>query len=139
MGCRRSGWHGVRRRGDGREGIAAERARRRAVSWRRKQGRMIQIKTPDEIALMREAGLVVWRALQRLREAVAPGITTADLDRIAEESIRAERAVPSFKGYRGFPRTICTSINDEVVHGIPSRRRRLRAGDLISIDCGAIL
>jgi methionine aminopeptidase type I len=107
-------------------------------SWR-KQGRMIQIKTPDEIGLMREAGLVVSRTLQRLRDAVAPGITTADLDRIAEESIRAEGAVPSFKGYRGFPRTICTSINDEVVHGIPSRRRRLRVGDIISIDCGAIL
>jgi methionyl aminopeptidase len=100
---------------------------------------MIQIKTADEIALMREAGLVVSRTLARLAAAVAPGVTTADLDAISEESIRGEGAVPSFKGYRGFPATICTSINDEVVHGIPSRRRRLRAGDLVSIDCGAIV
>jgi len=100
---------------------------------------MIQIKTPDEIALMREAGLVVARTLQRLRAAVAPGITTADLDVMAEASIRAGGAVPSFKGYRGFPATICTSVNDEVVHGIPSRRKKLRAGDLVSIDCGAIV
>jgi methionine aminopeptidase type I len=100
---------------------------------------MIQIKTPDEIALMREAGLVVARTLQRLRAAVAPGISTADLDRVAEESIRGEGAIPSFKGYRGFPATICTSINDEVVHGIPSRYKKLRTGDVISIDCGAIV
>ncbi len=100
---------------------------------------MIQIKTPDEIALMREAGLVVARTLQRLRAAVAPGVTTADLDRVSEESIRSEGAVPSFKGYRGFPATICTSINDEVVHGIPSRHKKLRTGDIISIDCGAIV
>jgi methionyl aminopeptidase len=100
---------------------------------------MIQIKTPDEIALMREAGMVVFRTLARLKAAVQPGITTAELDRIAEEAIRGEGAIPSFKGYRGFPATICTSVNDEVVHGIPSRRRRLRTGDLISIDCGAIV
>ncbi len=67
------------------------------------------------------------------------GRWTADLDAIAEESIRSAQAVPSFKGYRGFPATICASINDEVVHGIPSRRRRLREGDLISLDCGAIV
>jgi methionyl aminopeptidase len=100
---------------------------------------MIQIKTSDEIALMREAGLVVSRTLQRLRAAVAPGVSTAELDAVSEESIRAEGAVPSFKGYRGFPATICASINDEVVHGIPARRRRLRDGDIISLDCGAIV
>jgi methionyl aminopeptidase len=100
---------------------------------------MIQIKTPDEIAVMREAGLVTQRALARMREAVAPGVTTGDLDRIAEESIRSEGAVPSFKGYRGFPATICASVNDEVVHGIPSRRRKLHAGDVVSLDCGAIV
>jgi len=100
---------------------------------------MIQIKTRDEIALMREAGLVVARTLQRLRAAVAPGISTGELDGIAEESIRADGAIPSLKGYRGFPATICTSINDEVVHGIPGRQRKLRAGDLVSIDCGAIV
>jgi methionyl aminopeptidase len=100
---------------------------------------MIQIKTPDEIALMREAGLVTQRALARMKAAVAPGITTGELDRIAEESIRAEGAVPSFLGYRGFTGTICASINDEVVHGIPSKRRKLREGDIISLDCGAIV
>src|SRR5829696_5213623 len=94
------------------------------MRWR-KRDRMIQIKTPDEIA--------------RMRDAVASGITTGELDRIAEESIRSEGAVPSFKGYRGFPAVMCASINDEVVHGIPSRRRRLREGDIISLDCGAIV
>jgi methionyl aminopeptidase len=100
---------------------------------------MIQIKTPGEIALMREAGLVTQRALAKMRAAVAPGITTGELDRIAEDSIRGEGAVPSFLGYRGFTGTICASINDEVVHGIPSRRRKLREGDVISLDCGAIV
>ncbi len=100
---------------------------------------MIQIKTVDEIALMREAGLVVARALARMRDAVAAGVSTGDLDAIAEQSIRGDGAVPSFKGYRGFPATICASINAEVVHGIPSRRRKLRDGDIISIDCGAIV
>ena len=106
---------------------------------RRKRDRMIQIKTPDEIAVMREAGLVTQRALARIRDAVAPGVSTGELDRIAEESIRSEGAVPSFKGYHGFTGTICASINDEVVHGIPSRRRKLREGDIISLDCGAIV
>lgn len=106
---------------------------------RRKRDRMIQIKTPDEIAVMREAGLVTQRALARIREAVAPGVSTGELDRIAEESIRSEGGVPSFKGYHGFIGTICASINDEVVHGIPSRRRKLREGDIISLDCGAIV
>ncbi len=100
---------------------------------------MIQIKTPDEIALMREAGLVTQRALDRIRAAVAPGVTTGELDRLAEESIRSEGGIPSFKGYHGFTGTICASINDEVVHGIPSRRRKLREGDIISLDCGAIV
>jgi methionyl aminopeptidase len=100
---------------------------------------MIQIKTADEIALMREAGLVVARALARMRDAVAAGVSTSDLDAIAEQSIRGDGAVPSFKGYRGFPATICASINDEVVHGIPAARRKLRDGDIISIDCGAIV
>jgi methionine aminopeptidase type I len=106
---------------------------------RRKRDRMIQIKTPDEIAVMREAGLVTQRALARIQEAVAPGVSTGELDRIAEESIRSEGGIPSFKGYHGFTGTICASINDEVVHGIPSRRRKLREGDIISLDCGAIV
>jgi methionine aminopeptidase type I len=105
----------------------------------RRRDRMIQIKTPDEIAMMREAGLVTQRALARIREAVAPGVSTGELDRIAEESIRSEGAIPSFKGYHGFTGTICASINDEVVHGVPSNRRKLREGDIISLDCGAIV
>jgi methionyl aminopeptidase len=88
---------------------------------------------------MRTAGLVVGRTLERLREAVKPGITTAELDAIAEESIRSAGATPSFKGYQGFPATICTSVNEEIVHGIPSAEKVLRDGDLISIDCGAIV
>jgi methionyl aminopeptidase len=105
---------------------------------------MIQIKTDAEIALMREAGLVVGRTLAALTAAVAPGVTTKDLDDLAETRIRAAGATPSFKGYRPhpsmppFPASICASVNDEVVHGIPGPRE-LAEGDVISIDCGAIL
>jgi methionyl aminopeptidase len=99
----------------------------------------IQIKTPGQIALMREAGLVVSRTLDLLADAVKAGITTADLDAIAEREIRGAGAVPSFKGYHGYPATICTSVNDQIVHGIPSSAVRLAAGDVISIDCGAIV
>src|SRR5262245_45218719 len=88
---------------------------------------------------MREAGLVVAHTLEGLRAAVAPGVSTADLDALAEESIRGAGAVPSFKGYQGFPATICTSVNDAIVHGIPHPKIVLREGDVISIDCGAIL
>lgn len=104
----------------------------------RRRDRMIQIKTERQVALMREAGLVVGRTLELLRAAVAPGVSTRELDAIAEEHIRACGAVPSFKGYHGFPATICTSVNDEIVHGIPGDRV-LREGDVISIDAGAIL
>jgi methionyl aminopeptidase len=99
----------------------------------------IQIKTPGQIATMRAAGLVVSHTLDVLTDAVEPGITTADLDAIAEREIRGAGAVPSFKGYHGYPATICTSVNDQIVHGIPSETIRLAAGDLISIDCGAIV
>jgi methionyl aminopeptidase len=99
----------------------------------------IQIKTPAQLAAMREAGLVVSHTLDALARAVEPGITTADLDAIAAREIRAAGAAASFKGYHGYPATICTSINDQIVHGIPSPDTRLAAGDLISIDCGAIL
>ncbi|HVB27840.1 MAG TPA: type I methionyl aminopeptidase [Mycobacteriales bacterium] len=100
---------------------------------------MIQIKSDAEIALMREAGLVVGRTLERLRAAVAPGVSTADLDAIAADSISEAGATPSFLGYHGFPAVICTSVNDEIVHGIPSPNRILRSGDIVSIDCGAIV
>jgi methionyl aminopeptidase len=99
----------------------------------------IQIKTPEQLEKMRAAGLVVGRTLQLLRESVRPGMTPLDLDGIAEKAIRDEGAIPSFKGYQGFPATICASVNHEVVHGIPSNRRALQDGDIISIDCGAIL
>jgi methionyl aminopeptidase len=105
----------------------------------RKQDEMIELKTEAQIAKMREAGLVVGRTLELLRAAVAPGVTTAELDAIAEEHIRDSGAVPSFKGYHGtYPATICTSVDDEIVHGIPGPRV-LREGDIISIDCGAIV
>jgi methionyl aminopeptidase len=100
--------------------------------------RGVEIKTPQQIATMREAGLVVGETLQRLRDAVEPGVTTRDLDAIAAEHIAARGAQPSFLGYHGFPATICTSVNDEVVHGIPGGRT-LREGDVVSIDCGAIV
>jgi len=98
----------------------------------------IEIKTPDQIALMRRAGVVVGETLELLREAVKPGITTAELDAIAEDHIRGSGATPNFLNYHGFPATICTSVNDEVVHGIPGERV-LADGDVISLDCGAIV
>ncbi len=102
---------------------------------------MIQLKNPGEIAKMRVAGLVVGRTLAKLREAVAPGVSTQDLDALAEESIRGEGGIPSFLGYGHppFPATICASVNDAIVHGIPRRDVILREGDIISIDCGAIV
>ncbi|MCY6371537.1 type I methionyl aminopeptidase [Clostridium ganghwense] len=99
---------------------------------------MINIKNAREIEYMRQAGKVVGETLAKLQESVKPGITTGELDRIAEESIRSRNAIPSFKGYCGFPASICASINNEVVHGIPGKRV-LQEGDIISIDCGAIL
>jgi methionyl aminopeptidase len=99
----------------------------------------IQLKTPEQVNLMRAAGLVVATALAAARDAVAPGVTTAFLDSVAEDVIRSAGAVPSFKGYHGFPGSICSSVNDEVVHAIPSAQRVLRDGDVISIDCGAVL
>jgi methionyl aminopeptidase len=110
----------------------------------RKRDRMIQIKSDAEVALMRAAGLVVGRTLEALRAAAVPGVTTAGLDELAETTIREAGAVPSFKGYQPhpsvppFPGSICASVNDEIVHGIPGPRE-LRDGDVISIDCGAIL
>ena len=99
----------------------------------------IQVKSPEQIARMYAAGQVVAHTLSVLKEAVRPGITTAELDSIAEREIREAGAVPSFLGYFGYPASICTSVNEQVVHGIPSQAQVLRAGDVISIDCGAIL
>ncbi|SMC28685.1 methionyl aminopeptidase [Clostridium acidisoli DSM 12555] len=100
---------------------------------------MIIIKNDTEIELMRHAGKVVEETLLRIEDSIKAGITTAELDIIAEEFIRRHNAVPSFKGYYGFPASICTSINNEVIHGIPSQSKTLNEGDIISIDCGAIL
>ena len=100
--------------------------------------RGVTVKTPEQVAKMRLAGLVVARTLDRVVAAVRPGVTTGALDRIAEESIRAEGAVPSFLGYGGFPGSLCTSAGAEVVHGIPGPRV-VRDGELLSIDCGAVL
>jgi methionyl aminopeptidase len=99
----------------------------------------IQIKTPEQLVKMRAAGLVVNAALERMRAAVAPGVSTADLDAIAEATIREHGAIPSFKGYHGFPGSICSSVNEEIVHAIPSAKSVLVDGDVISLDCGAIL
>ena len=99
--------------------------------------RGLEIKTPDQIAGMRRAGLVVGQTLELLRSSVRAGISTGELDAIAEDNIRSSGATPSFKGYHGFPGSLCASVNDEVVHGIPGGRV-LADGDVISIDCGAI-
>ncbi|MCC7354759.1 MAG: type I methionyl aminopeptidase [Anaerolineae bacterium] len=107
------------------------------VRTRRQDGR-IHLKTAAELALMREAGRIVALTLERLREYARPGITTAELDALAEATIRSRGAVPAFKGYRGFPASVCTSINQELVHGIPSPDRILAEGDVISLDVGAI-
>jgi methionyl aminopeptidase len=102
--------------------------------------RSLEIKTPEQIDLMRVAGLLVGETLELLRAAAKAGVTTGELDAIAEENIRSHGGIPSFLGYGHppFPATICASVNDEVVHGIPGSRE-LVDGDVISIDCGAIV
>ena len=100
--------------------------------------RGLDVKTPDQIRRMRVAGLVVGETLELLREQASAGMTTGDLDHAAEEYIRGKGATPSFLGYHGFTGSLCVSVNEEVVHGIPGPRT-LRDGDLVSIDCGAIV
>ena len=99
--------------------------------------RGVEIKSAREIAIMRKASRIVATVLREISELAAPGMTTADLDRHAEKRIREMGATPSFKGYHGFPASICASINHEVVHGIPSGKRVIRPGDLVKIDTGA--
>ncbi len=101
-------------------------------------GRGLEVKTPEQVDVMRRAGLVVGETLALLREQVRPAMTTAELDAIAEDAIRSRGATPSFLDYQGFPASICVSVNDEVVHGIPGSRV-LAEGDLVSIDCGAVV
>jgi methionyl aminopeptidase len=99
---------------------------------------MIILKTPDEIAVMAKASRVVAEALLVLKDAVKPGVTTDELDRLAESEIRARGAMPAFKGYRNYPKTLCASVNEQVVHGIPSKRV-LKEGDIVGLDLGAIV
>jgi methionyl aminopeptidase len=103
----------------------------------RRRSRGIEQKTPAEIEIMREAGKIVAIVLKEISELVEPGMTTADLDAHAERRIREMRATPSFKGYHGFPASICASINDEVVHGIPHAKKKIRKGDVLKVDTGA--
>ncbi|NUP27891.1 MAG: M24 family metallopeptidase, partial [Nocardia sp.] len=105
----------------------------------RKSKKVVPFRSAGELDAMAAAGAVVGRALVAVRAAAAPGVSTLDLDRIAEQVIRDAGAVPSFKGYHGFPASICASVNDRVVHGIPTATEVLAPGDLVSIDCGAVL
>ena len=100
---------------------------------------MVICKSPAELEKMYRAGQVVWGALEKMRTMVKPGISTKDLDEFAESYSNENGARPAFKGYRGYPGSVCTSINQEVVHGIPSEKRRLREGDILSMDFGVDL
>ncbi|MEH2363529.1 type I methionyl aminopeptidase [Nostoc sp.] len=103
----------------------------------KKQRRGIEIKSPREIEIMRQSARIVATVLKEISELVKPGMTTADLDAHAEKRIREMGATPSFKGYHGFPGSICSSINNEAVHGIPSPKKVIRVGDVLKVDTGA--
>ena len=103
----------------------------------KRQRRGIEIKSTREIEIMRQSAKIVATVLKEISELVQPGMTTADLDAFAEKRIREMDATPSFKGYHGFPASICSSINNEVVHGIPSRKKVIRGGDVLKVDTGA--
>lgn len=113
--------------------------RRFGVQEKRMSDGKITIKSESQRALMRAAGELTGRTLNYIEALIKPGISTKELDEAAEEFIRSHGAVPSFLNYEGFPASICTSVNDRIVHGIPSRHDRLRDGDIISVDCGALL
>ena len=98
---------------------------------------MVHLKSPEQIELLRESSLLVGKTLAEVAKWMKPGVTTQKLDSIAEEFIRDHDAVPGFKGYKGFPATLCVSVNEQVVHGIPSDRV-IKNGDIISVDCGVI-
>ena len=99
---------------------------------------MIFVKTAEEIELLRESNQLVGKTLGEMAKHIRPGVSTLELDRIAEDFIRSHDAVPAFKGYEGFPNTLCVSVNDVVVHGIPSAKCILKEGDVVSIDCGTL-
>ena len=98
---------------------------------------MIVLKTGRELSVMKEACRISAGALKLIGTAIEPGVTTAELDRLAEDYIRSQGAVPNFKGYHGYPATACISINNEVIHGIPTAKRKIQAGDIVSVDLGA--
>ena len=99
---------------------------------------MIVLKTGRELSIMREACRISAGALQLIGQAIEPGVTTAELDRMAEKYIRSQGATPNFLNYNGFPATACISINNEVIHGIPTTKRKIKAGDIVSVDLGAM-
>ena len=100
---------------------------------------MINCKSHAELKKMRRSGRIVRQVLEALREMVAPGVSTMDLERSAEEKIQELGAKPAFKGYLNYPCVLCTSVNHEIIHGIPSEKRVLKEGDIVSIDCGVVL
>ncbi|MCL2932785.1 MAG: type I methionyl aminopeptidase [Trichodesmium sp. MAG_R03] len=112
-------------------------AKPKSLTVNKKQRRGIEIKSEREIEIMRQSCKIVGTVLKEISQIVKPGMTTADLDTYAEKRIREMGAIPSFKGYHGFPASICACINNEVVHGIPSKKKVIRAGDVLKVDTGA--
>jgi methionyl aminopeptidase len=110
---------------------------RTTLPTRRRRVQGIELKTAAEVEIMRQAATIVATVLKEIEDMVEPGLSTADLDAYAEQRIRGLGATPSFKGYHGFPASICACVNDQVVHGIPSKRQVLRRGDLLKVDTGA--
>src|SRR5579863_1539315 len=100
---------------------------------------MINCKSHSELEKMRRSGRIVRQVLEMVRDMAAPGVSTMDLERAAEEKIRELGAKPAFKGYQDYPCVLCTSVNNEIIHGIPSEKRMLKEGDIVSIDCGVVL
>ncbi|HVB39701.1 MAG TPA: type I methionyl aminopeptidase [Terriglobales bacterium] len=100
---------------------------------------MIARRSPLELAKMRRAGLVVYEVLQAVAETIRPGVSTWDLEEVADRAIRDRGAVSAFRGYRGYPCVLCVSVNEQVIHGIPSRKRVLQAGEIVSLDCGVVM
>ena len=117
--------------------IASSKASSKVTGPRIQQRRGVEIKSEREVAVMRKASEIVATVLREINQMVQPGMTTGDLDQFAERRIKEMGAVPSFKGYHGFPSSICASINNEVVHGIPSTKRLIEEGDLLKVDTGA--
>ena len=117
--------------------IASSKASQKGVGPRIQQRRGVEIKSAREVEIMRKASQIVATVLREINQMVKPGMTTSDLDLFAERRIKEMGAAPSFKGYQGFPSSICASINNEVVHGIPSAKRLIKEGDLLKVDTGA--